>query len=473
MASAAFVGAAAGAGGAGGGGGPQLPTNIVPAPDTSVRFRFNWNTPIILSPHDAHTVYTGGNRFFKSRDRGTTWTMSADLTKQVNRDTREIMGLKGSLPNCGRQRAGACILSKNDGTTAYGTIVTIAESSVQPGVIWVGTDDGNIQVSRDGGATFTEVSKTLPGGPKEYYVSRVEASHFEAGTAFVSLDGHRSDDLKPYLFVTRDYGATWTSLVANLPATGNVNVIKQDPRNRNLLYVGTEFGLFVSLDEGKSWKPFMTNLPVVRIDDILVHPRDNDLVLSTHGRSVWIMDDVTPLQQLNAGAQAQDVVFFEPRNAVAWKPDVRMRRSITGDHNFEGDGAPAGTSIAYYLKTPPTGDVTITVRAVGSSEVFRTITGSRFAGLNQVRWNLCSDRRPARPGEGGFGGGGGGGGNPCGGGGGGGGGEETPTPGQQQGGGQRVSRPAAPGAYVVTLTVNGREYSRSLTVLEDVWMEQR
>jgi hypothetical protein len=437
-------------------------SNIVPRPDTSVRIRFNWNTPLLLSPHDPSTLYTGGNRFFVSRDRGTTWAMSADLTKGIDRDTRELMGVKLSLPTCSRQRRGECILSRNDGVSAYGTITTIAESRVAPGVIWVGTDDGNVQVSRDGGATFAEVGKTIPGGTKEYYVSRVEASNFDAGTAYISLDGHRSDDLKPYIFATRDFGATWTPIAGNLPASGNVNTVKQDTRNRNLLYAGTEFGFFASLDEGKTWKPFMTNLPVVRIDDVLLHPRDNDLVLSTHGRSIWILDDVTPLQQMTPAVLASDVHLFAPRNAVRWKQDIRMRRAVTGDMNFEGANAPEGTSIAYYLKNAPTGDVTITIRQVGQTEVFRTITGTKSAGLNQVRWNLCSDLRAVQ-GGGGFGGGGGGGGGAGG----------CAAGGPQDGGGpRRVGRMAAPGAYEVTLSVNGREYSRSVTILEDIWMNQ-
>jgi hypothetical protein len=424
-----------------------------------VRLRFNWNMPILLSPHDPSTVLIGSNRFHRSRDRGTTWSMSADLTKQIDRDQRTLLGKSLGLPTCSRQRRGDCILSRNDGVSAYGTITTLDESPVTPGVIWVGTDDGNIQVSRDGGATFTEVSKNLPGGSKEYYVSRVAASNFETGTAYVSLDGHRSDDLRPYVFVTRDFGATWTSITGNLPAMGNVNTVKQDPRNRNLLYAGTEFGFYVSLDEGRSWKPFMTNLPVVRIDDVILHPRENDLVLSTHGRSIWIMDDVTPLQQLNAAVLASDAHLFEPRNAVAWKQDIRQRRSVTGQQNYEGENAPAGTSIAYYLKAPASGDVKITIRPVGSDSVFRSITGTAHAGLNQVRWNLCSDRRPVQPGQGGFGGGGGGG-NPCNQGAGGGGGQPP-----------QVARLATPGAYTVTLTVNGRDYTRSVTLLEDIWLQ--
>ena len=187
--------------------------------------------------------------------------------------------------------------SKHDGAASYSNIVTISESPVVPGVLWVGTNDGNVQVSRDGGATWKNVVDNITGVPKETHVSRVEASHFDASTAYVTFDGHRTDDHKPYVFMTTDLGETWTSVAGNLPE-GNVNVIREDPKNRNLLYVGTEYGFYVSLNGGREWKRFMNGLPTVRIDDILVHPRDNDLILGTHGRSIWIMDDITALQQL-------------------------------------------------------------------------------------------------------------------------------------------------------------------------------
>jgi photosystem II stability/assembly factor-like uncharacterized protein len=443
-----------------GGGGP----NVFPNPEPGTVFRWNWNTPIQISPHDASTILTGANRLFISRDRGDSWWMSAELTKQVNRDDREILGMKGSLPNCSRQRAGACINAKNDGVSFFGTIIAVAQSHISPDVIWVGSDDGNIQVTRDGGKTFTEVGQNIPGGTREYYISRVEPSYFDLGTAFVSVDGHRHDDLKPYVYMTRDYGATWTSIASNLPGFGNVNTIRQDPRNPNLLYAGTEYGFFVSLDEGKSWKPFMTNLPVVRIDDVIVHPRDNDLVLSTHGRSVWIMDDVTALQQLSSAAMQQDVTLFEPRNAIRWKEDIRQRRSVTGQKNFEGENAPGGTAIAYYLRNAAAGDVKITIRDLGNGNFVRNIDGTKLQGMNRVQWNLCSDLRPVQPGQGGGFGGGGGGGNPCaqgGGGGGGGGGAQ---------GGARIGTLARPGAYLVTLSVDGKEFTKTVTVLEDVWL---
>ncbi len=446
--------------GGGGGGRGGAPPNVFPETDAPVSVRFNWNTPLVLSPHDASTVYVAGNRLFISRDRGATWRMTDELSKALNRDEREIAGMKLSLPGCSRARVGACIMSKNDGLSMWGTAVSFGESSVVPGVLWVGTDDGHIQVSRDNGATWTEVGRNVPGGTKEYYISRVEPSRFDAATAYVSVDGHKSDDLKPYIFVTRDYGQTWTSIASNLPAWGNVNTVRQDPRNRNLLYAGTEFGFFTSLDEGRTWKQFMTNLPVVRIDDVLVHPRDNDLVLATHGRSVWVMDDITALQQMTPEAMAQDVALFHPRNAVAWKNDARTTRSVTGAKNFRGETAPRGSAISYYLKTVPAGDVTVTIRDA-SGAVFRTLPATKLQGLNRIQWDLCSDVRPVQPGQGfgGFGGGGGG----C----------------QPPGGGGRgaiptgIAQVAAPGAYSVTLTVGGRNYATSLSVLEDIWMEQR
>ncbi len=192
------------------------------------------------------------------------------------------------------------MLSKNDGVVAYSTIIALSESPVMPGVVWAGTDDGNVQVSRDGGLTFTEVGKNLPGLPANhlYWISRVDASHFDAGTAYVAVDGHRSE--RPEALHLRDArltAQTWQSISGNLPQFGNIQVVREDPSNRDLLYVGTEFGLYASLDGGKTWKKFMNNLPTVRVDDILIHPRDNDLIVATHGRSVWIADDITPLQQ--------------------------------------------------------------------------------------------------------------------------------------------------------------------------------
>ena len=426
---------------------PRVPSennpssNIVPMPDGDTEIRWNWNTPFILSPHNPDVVYAGGNRMFRSMDRGETWTMSPDLSKNVDRDLVEIMGRSNALPRCNQMDRGEeCILSRNDGVSAWSAIVSLTESPLVPGLLWVGTDDGNIQVSRDGGASWTEVGENIPGGTRSHYVSRVEASYFDAGTAYASVDGHKSDDLRPYAYVTRDYGASWESISSNLPEYGNVNTVRQDPRNRNLLYAGTEFEFFVSLDEGGSWHRFMTGLPVVRIDDVLVHPRDNDLVLATHGRSVMVMDDITPLQQLTPEVMEQDAFLFEPREAVAWKQNRMRSRSVTGDKVLRGDNAQPGTAIHYWLADEvDADDVSLTVTDLATGEVFRDLEATGHEGINRVQWDL-----------------------------------EGNEPEEGQGGGGGFGGPQAPmaesGVYRVTLTVDGEEFTHLVTVLEDVWM---
>jgi len=422
-------GAAAQAGGRGG------PPNVLNA-KAGDQYRFNWNTPVVMSPHNPKIVWMGGNRLFKSYNQGDTWMASADLTKQIDRNTVSLMGVPGNVTQ----------LSKNDGVVSYGTIISIAESPMIPGIVWAGTDDGNLQVSRDGGENFTEVGKNLPGLPPnhQYWISRIDASHFDAGTAYVSVDGHRNDDLKPYVFVTHDFGASFQSITNDLPASGNVQVIREDPKNRNLLYVGTEFGLFVSLDAGKTWKKFMNDYPTVRTDDILVHPRDNDLIVATHGRSVWIADDISPLQQLTPNVMSQDVFLFTLRPAISYLNDQQHGQQVGGEKVFVGENAPRGASIDYYLKSAASGDVKIAI-ADATGKVIRNLEGTKHAGINRVLWNLAPNPPPnAQPG--GFGGGGGRGGQP---------------------------QPVAPGTYVVTLTAGGKTLTTPVTVLEDRWLSER
>jgi photosystem II stability/assembly factor-like uncharacterized protein len=368
--------------------------NIVPPPPAGTNYRFYWNTPFILSPHNPSTVYLGGDRLFRSYNRGDTWMASPDLTRNIGRNDRPIMGVDGKAP----------MASKHDGAASYSNIITISESYVQPGVIWVGTNDGNLQVSRDGGNTWKNVVDKVPGVPKETHVSRVEASHFDGGTAYATFDGHRTDDHGAYVFVTKDFGETWTSLVANLPAAP-VNVIREDPRNRNLLYLGTEYAFYVSLNGGKEWKRFMNGLPTVRIDDILVHPRDNDLILGTHGRSIWIIDDITALQQLTAETQATDATLLDIRPATALVNDVQKAILVEGAKAFRAQNPARGTTISYWLKSAPSGDVKITISDVSGREV-RSIDGTKNVGLNRVQWNLAPTGAPAGRGGAGFGGGG-------------------------------------------------------------------
>ena len=446
-----------------GGFGTPPTANIVPEPPKGEQYRFNWDTPVVLSPHNPRTIYVGASKLFKSVDRGDTWTASPDLTKQIDRSKLPIMGVPGDKP----------MASKHDGTGNYGNITTIAESPVLPGVLWVGTDDGNVQLSRDGGATWTNVAKNIQGVAGDtYQVSRVEPSHFDAATCYVTIDGHRADDWKPYAFITRDYGVTWKSITNNLPL-GNVNVIREDLKNKYLLFAGTEFGLYCSLDGGAQWKRFSTGLPTVRIDDLLIHPRDNDLIVATHGRSMYILDDITPLQQIGGSVMDEDAHLFDVRPGVQWLRDATLGRYSGGARNFIAENAPSGTSISYYLKSAPSGDVKITVADV-TGKVVRTLTGTKAAGLNRVEWDLRGEAPPRPPGFQGFPGGGAGG--PGGGAGGGGGQGGGGGGGGQGGGGGRFGflQGAAvdPGTYLVKLSVDGKDYNTKVTVEADTWRDR-
>ncbi|MBA2301046.1 MAG: hypothetical protein H0W08_00265, partial [Acidobacteria bacterium] len=350
--------------------------NVVPPVAAGTNFRFFWSTPFILSPHNPRTIYLGAERLFRSYDRGDTWTASPDLTRNVGRNDRPIMGVDGKAP----------MASKHDGAASYSNIITISESSVVPGILWVGTNDGNVQVSRDGGATWKNVIEKVAGAPKEAHISRVEASHFDAGTAYITIDNHRLDDHQPYVYKTTDFGETWASIANNLPE-GNVNVIREDPKNRNLLYVATEYAFYVSLNGGKEWKPFMTGLPYVRIDDILVHPRDNDLIIGTHGRSIWIMDDISPLQQLSEQVMTAESHVFDVRPAIAYIPDTQKGISVESSKHFRGQNPERGSGISYYLKTPAAADVKITITDITGREI-RSMDGPKEAGLHRVQWNL-------------------------------------------------------------------------------------
>jgi Na+/H+-dicarboxylate symporter/photosystem II stability/assembly factor-like uncharacterized protein len=413
----------------------QLSSNIIPRPADGESLRWNWTTPFILSPHDPSTIYIGANRLFKSVDRGDTWTMSPDLTRNLNRDTLSILGVKGILPDCHADgklaKSQACILSKNDGTWFFSTITTLAESPIVPGVLWVGTDDGNVQVSQRGLHDWTNVTANVSGSPRGCWISRVEASHADASTAYLSIDCHRNNDMHPYVYVTRDLGKSWKSISSDLPEFGCVNVIKEDPRNPKLLYVGTENGFYVSLDTGNSWKRLMTGLPPVRVDDIVVHPRDGDLILATHGRSVLVMDDITPLQQLQPGVLASDVHLFVPRNALILRDEQRLMRVQAGSKQFRGTNPEPGAVFHYYLANRANGPVKLTVRDALTGKVVRTLDGSAEPGINRVRWDMMGDAVPSTS-------------------------EVAQSP----------SRRLGAGTYRVTLTVNGAEQSHDFLVEE-------
>jgi photosystem II stability/assembly factor-like uncharacterized protein len=363
--------------GGGGRGATALPPagNIVNALSPSEVLRFNWNPGFSMSPHDPRTLYFGAQRLFISHDRGDSWTATTDLTKAIDRDTLSIMGVAGSQP----------MTAKNDGVGRWGTIVAVAESPVTPGVLWVGTDDGNLQVSRDAGATWTSVADNAAKFPSNYYVQSVEPSHFDAATAYAALDGHHSGDYRPHVYKTTDYGRAWTDLSSTLPSRGSVNVVREDRFNRNLLFVGTEFGFFASLDGGRTFVPLMHNLPATKSDDVIVHPRDQDLVLATHGRSFYVLDDISALQQLTDDVLARSEYLFRPRPAILWDED-KLTWHGGGDDMFRAKNPPDAI-FSYYLKSAATGTVKLQI-VDGNGAVVKELDGPRQAGLHRVAWDL-------------------------------------------------------------------------------------
>jgi photosystem II stability/assembly factor-like uncharacterized protein len=420
------------------------------------RFRFNWKSPFILSPHDRATVYLGGNYLFKSTDRGDTWRIiSPDLS---TRDTAFANPWSGGMT---RDASGA---------ETHASAISISESPLAPGVIWVGTDDGNVQLTRDGGRTWTNVRANVPGVPPHRWVSRVEASRFAPATAYISIDGHRSDDFQPYLFRTTDWGRTWVSLAAGLPQNHPVYVIKEDLKNPDLLFVGTEFSLFASIDGGKSWQRLMSGLPTVPVHDLIIHPRDSDLIAGTHGRGIWILDDITPLQQLTPAVLASDVFMFENRVATKWHGVTRGatrgqflfmgRNPLSIQQGNPSNNAPdlANTaSITFYLKDEPAGPVTLEIVSPDGQQKF-TAPVQAQRGINRYRWNLRftppgeqavagapGGRGGAAPGAAGAGGRGGGG----------------------RGGAGGGVPEAGTGTYRVRLSAAGRTWAGTVAVRDD------
>jgi photosystem II stability/assembly factor-like uncharacterized protein len=346
-------------------------------------FRFNWSTPIYLSPHNPRTLYAGGNHLFRSYDRGDHWQIvSPDLTTNDKSKFSERSG--------GTMKPSGGLTVDDTGAETHCTIITIAESPLRPGVIWVGTDDGNVQLTRDGGATWTNVRENVKGVPINTWVSRVEASHFADGTAYLAFDGHRSDDFTPYVFVTNDYGKTWTSLAKGIPDGQPVYVVREDPKNRNLLFLGTEFGVYFSADAGRQWTSLKLNMPTVSFHDLLIHPRDNDLIAATHGRGIWILDDISALQQATPQVLGGDSQLFDsPRPATRW---LRVQRGGygRGDLYFKGENPPAGGFVHYFLKATPQGPATIEITD-GDQRRATYLLDEAKPGIGRIVWDLRWD----------------------------------------------------------------------------------
>ncbi len=350
--------------------------SIRPEPEAPEEiYRFNWNCPIHISPHDPKTIYYGGNKLFISHDRGDSWEATIDLTKQEDREKKSLMGV---LPDKNT-------LSRHDGIAFFGDITTIAESPVKPGLLYVGTDDGNLQVSQDGGKTWKNVADKLRGVPQYTYITRVVASHFAEGTAYVTLDGHRNDDFKPYVLTTTDYGESWKEISNNIPTGSTVNVIREHHGNPDLLFAGTERGAYFSVDRGKKWIMIKSNLPMVPVDDIAIHPRENDLILGTHGRSIWVLDDITFLEQLTAEAQNSPAYLFDIQEAVQLR--LFYHKGSTGHKIFIAPNPPYGAMMSYYLKQKTKKSPVLTITDKEGQKV-NELKGSKNAGISRVNWDL-------------------------------------------------------------------------------------
>lgn len=343
-------------------------------------YRFAWNSPLLLSSHDPQTIYYGGNILFRSTDRGDTWmAISPDLTTNVDRTKLPIMG---KLPDKNTQ-------SLNYGVLWFPCISAVAESPLDAAVLWVGTEDGNLQLTHDGGKSWHNLAAAKVGVPDRTWVSSIVASKYAPGVAYVTFDGHRNDDFHPYIFRTADYGQTWKAMVKGIPNDGGtVRVIREDPYNANLLFLGTEYGTYISFDQGQGWEKLGMGVPNVPVDDISIQLQEHDLILGTHGRSLWVMDNIRPLEVWEAGKRASHLELFDLAPATEW-------RIYIDDNGFEGQRAfrapnpPDGAVIDYYLNEDVDKDheVRIVIRN-GRDEMVRDLKGTGRAGVNRMEWDL-------------------------------------------------------------------------------------
>jgi photosystem II stability/assembly factor-like uncharacterized protein len=371
--------------------------------------RWAWNAPIVVSPHNSKTIYHAGNKVIRSRNQGESWEeISGDLTTQ---DEAKIQGT---------------------GNIQYCTIVTMEESPAKEGVIWAGTDDGKIWVTPDGGKTWNDVTGNIPGHPG-YWVSRVATSNSDAATGYVTITGLRNDDFRPFVYKTTDYGKSWKSIASNLPVDESLCVIREHHNNPDLLFVGSTKSVYVSFDGGEVWNSYRNNMPNNPVEDMKIHPRDNDLIIATHGRSLYI-SDISYFEEISKETLSKDLHLFRPQMRVKWQSTGNNNSSSL---NYNGESEPVAAHIYYYLKNEPK-EVKIQVLS-GTRVIFENV-GKRDKGVNLFLWNY-SVRPPA-----------------------------------DQAAGQAISRvapsQARPGTYTVRLIVDGKVEEMPFTLLQDTWFNK-
>jgi photosystem II stability/assembly factor-like uncharacterized protein len=423
------------------------PDNPMGAGAEAMKYRFQWNFPILFSPHDPNVLYTAGNMLFKSTNEGQSWTaISPDLT----RNDRSKQGPSGGP-----------ITKDNTSVEYYCTIFTAMESPVQRGVIWTGSDDGLVHVTRDGGKKWDNVTPREM--PEWMQINSIEASPHDAATAYFAGTMYKSDDFRPYLYKTNDYGKTWRKITAGIPDGAFTRVIREDPHRRGLLYAGTETGIYISFDDGEHWQSLQLNLPIVPITDLAVHKREKDLVAATQGRSFWVLDDLTVLHQWSDAVAKADAHLFKPEEA--YRMPGGGGGGGRGATATVGQNPPAGAVIYYHLKEKPKGEVAIEIldaagksvkkfssRAVEAQPVAPASEEGFFfggggparvpaeAGLNRFIWDL---RYP----------------------------DASRFPGLIMWAGSTQGPRAVPGAYQVKLTVDGKTLTESFELKKDPRLE--
>jgi photosystem II stability/assembly factor-like uncharacterized protein len=342
--------------------------NIRPSENEGEKaFRFNWNSPFQISPHDPSVVWLGGNHLFRLSERGDRWELaSPDLTTQ---DPDKM-------------------ITSGSAAETFCTIVTLDESPLAKGTIWCGTDDGKLWVTRDAGGTWTDLTKNLPAETRGLYMSRIEASHLDANTAVLAVDGHRTDVTRTMAYRTRDGGRTWVSIVGDLPKDTPVKVVRQGRTNPELLFAGTEFGLYTTLDGGRHWFKASDDLPTVAVDDLFLHPRERDLLIATHGRSLYALDDVGAWEHWSAAAADSPATLFPPRDARAFI--YRGQGGYSGQRDFLAKHPPAGAIFDYVVKEW-TGQAPSFTVVDSAGKTVRTLSGPGTPGWHRVSWDLQGD----------------------------------------------------------------------------------